>query len=221
MGEFRLPETMDIWLAENVFYLAAPLSRLGKLLAHFELYKTITNLPGAVVECGVFKGASLMRLASYRALCETTDSRLIVGFDAFGRFPNEGLSGAADRDFIEVFEANAGDGISIEGLEAALLAKNFTNVHLRAGHVGDTVPAYLKAFPALRIAFLHLDLDVYEPTRLCLELLADRVVPGGLIVFDDYGAVAGATRAAEEYVAVAGKRLEKLPLYSVPAFVRV
>jgi len=46
----------------------------------------------------------------------------------------------------------------------------------------------------------------------------DRVVPGGLIVFDDFGAVAGASEVAEQFAAGHGLALQKLPYYAVPAF---
>ena len=72
---------------ENGFYLTTPLSRIGKLLAHYELYKKIIDIPGEVVECGVFKGASLVRWASFRNLLETPWSRRIIGFDTFDTFP--------------------------------------------------------------------------------------------------------------------------------------
>lgn len=221
MTNFTLDETMDPWLAENVFYLRSPVSRLGKLLAHYEIYKMILGLPGAVVECGVFKGASLVRFATFRSLLETEDSRPIHGFDAFGAFPRDGISSEADQAFIERFQSAGGDGIAPAALQAALAAKKLGNVMLHAGLVGDTVPPFLASHPALKIALLHLDLDVYEPTRLCLDLLGERLVPGGLIVFDDYTSVEGATRAADEFAKANGVKLEKLPYYSVPAFIRV
>jgi hypothetical protein len=52
-------------------------------------------------------------------------------------------------------------------------------------------------------------------------MLAPRMVPGGLVLFDDYGLVAGATEVADAFAAARGLRLEKLPLYAVPAFIAV
>jgi hypothetical protein len=221
MMNFVLDDTMDPWVAENVFYLRSPVSRLGKLLAQYEIYKMILGVPGAVVECGVYKGASLVRFATFRSLLETEDSRPLHGFDAFGAFPRDGVSSEADQDFIERFQGAGGDGIAPQALEAALAAKRLGNVMLHPGPVGDTVAPFLAANPALKIALLNLDLDVYEPTRLCLDLLAPRMARGGMIVFDDYTAVEGATRAADEFCEAHGFKLEKLPYYSVPAFIRV
>ena len=68
--------------------------------------------------------------------------------------------------------------------------------------------------------FFDLDMDVKEPTDFALGLLYDRVVPGGIIVFDDYNAVAGETISVDEFVAKHKLKLEKLPFYNVPAYVR-
>ena len=208
------------WDYENGFYWFSSPARLNKLLAHYDLYKTITGLPGDIFELGVYKAASLVRLASFRNLLENDHSRRIVGFDAFGKFPIERLGTESDLTFIEEFEAAGGHGLTTEEVESILRSKNFRNVTLNAGNVFDTLPAYLAKHPATRIAFLHLDMDVKEPTEFALSLLYDRVVPGGLIVLDDYNAVAGETEAVDEFLAKKKLRIEKTSHYNVPAFIR-
>ena len=54
------------------------------------------------------------------------------------------------------------------------------------GDVSDTIPKYLKDNPGFRISYLYLDLDIDEPTYISLELFYDRIVRGGIIVFDEY-----------------------------------
>lgn len=207
--------------AENIFYLRAAPGRMAKLLAHYELYRQIAGLPGTIVELGVYKGASLMRFATFRALLEHEASRAIHGFDAFGAFPSEDIESAADRAFIAGFEQAGGEGISCALLQELLSDKGFGNVRLHPGDIFDTLPALLAAEPALRVALLHLDVDVYEPTAFAIEQLLPRMVPGGLILFDDYGFVDGATRAAETLARQLDRPLEKLPLYAAPAFIRM
>jgi hypothetical protein len=208
----------DAYEAENLFYLRSHPSRLAKLLAHYELYRAIGDLPGAVVELGVYKGASLVRFATFRSLLETPYSRPIIGFDAFGAFPRGGVAGEADQAFIDKFEAAGGEGIARPTLEALLAEKGFTDIELVEGDVFDTLPAFLGERPALKVALLHLDLDVYEPTVFALEQLLPRMVGGGLVAFDDYGLVEGATRAADEACARLGVAMEKFPHYRIPAF---
>ena len=212
-----------VWDYENGFYWFSDPTRLNKMLAHYELYQRITGLPGDVLELGVFKGLSLIRFAQFRALLETEASRSIIGFDAFGDFPVEGLSDPSDHKFIEKFETEAGKGLSKAEMAAILEAKRIGNVDLVEGNVFQTLPDYLARNPQLRISLLHLDMDVGEPTRFALEQLFERVVPGGLVVIDDYNVVAGATNAVDAFLktaggAAAGLSLQKLPNYRLPAF---
>ena len=84
---FKNLDKKKIWDSENIFYLKSDVTRISKLLYQYEIYKKILKLPGDVVECGVFKGASLVRLLTFRENLENTFSRKIIGFDAFGKFP--------------------------------------------------------------------------------------------------------------------------------------
>lgn len=209
---------IDAYEAENSFYLRSHPSRLAKLLAHYELYRKITHLPGAVVEMGVYKGASFMRFAGFREILENAHSRQLIGFDAFGSFPRDGITSAADQNFIEHFETAGGEGISRRDLEGLLDAKGFTNTELVEGNIFDTVPRFLAERPAAKIALLHLDLDVYEPTAFALDQLLPRMVRGGLVVFDDYGLVEGATRAADESCDRLDVTMNKLSNYVIPGY---
>lgn len=218
---YQINPALDLYEVENAFYLQSSPARLAKLLAHYELYRRIAHLPGEVIEAGVYKGASLMRFAAFRDLLETAQSRLIIGFDAFGAFPRAAVAGASDQSFIDNFEGAGGPGISREGLEAALNAKGHDNVALVEGDVFEQLPAYLEANPATRVALLHLDMDVYEPTAFAISQLKAHMVRGGLILFDDYGMVEGATRAADELARELGVTPQKLPHYQVPAFIEM
>ena len=211
----------DPYEAENSFYLLSHPGRVAKLLAHYELYKMVSHLPGAIIEAGVYKGASLMRFATFRETLETSHSRPIVGFDAFGSFPKEAVEGASDQAFIDRFEGAGGPGISKEQLAQLIAAKGFDNVQLIEGDIFHTLPRYLEDHPETRIALLHLDLDVYEPTAFVLDQLVPCMVPGGLIVIDDYDDVEGATRAVDAVCRQSEMPLAKLPHYRVPAFIKM
>ena len=210
------------WDYENGFYITSHPTRLAKMIAHYELYKSIINLPGCLIECGVLKGASLIRFATFREILESPYSRKIVGFDAFGHFPHQDNPG--DRSFAEEFERNAGPGISVEQLEEVFKHKSIGNYELIAGDIVKTVPQYLEKHPEIKIAFLHIDVDVYKPTITILEHLFDRVVKNGLIVLDDYGTVEGETRAVEEYLkyhhANSDLFLKKLPVSHIPVYIK-
>jgi hypothetical protein len=97
-------DTDQEWDYENGFYLTSHVTRLPKMLAHYELYTSIIDLPGHVVECGVFKAASFIRFATFREILESPHSRKLIGFDAFGKFPEQGRGGDLHR------RAREGDG---------------------------------------------------------------------------------------------------------------
>jgi hypothetical protein len=211
-------DTDKAWDYENGYYLTSPVTRLAKAVAHYELYKSIIGLPGHVVECGVFKGASLIRWATYREILESRDSRLIIGFDAFGKFPDQG--NIEDVRFALQWEQDCGEGISTDELTRVLLSKGITNYELIKGNINAEIPRYRSRNSALKIALLHLDVDVYSASQTVLEYLWPCVVPGGLLVMDDYGTIPGETRAVDEYFAGQDVEIRKLPISHVPAFIR-
>lgn len=201
-------ETKD-FMYENGFYLTSQPYRMGNILSHYELYKMITNIPGEVLELGVFKGGSLIQWATFRELLENENSRKIIGFDIFGRFPEDN-SVKSDQEFIRSWNENfEGEFISEEEIMKSLALKGIGNVELVKGDIRQALPAYLEKHGELKLSLLHIDTDVYEPCKTGLELLYDRVVKGGLIVFDDYGCVEGETRAVDEFFFGKGVELHK------------
>lgn len=208
------------WDYENGYFWFTHPSRINKFLAHYELYQMILNLPGDVFEMGVFKAGTMVRWATFRQLLENSYSRRIVGFDTFGKFPTQGIGLDVDLEKVEAFVAQAGDALSRSQVQQVFERKGFENIELQEGDVNDTLPHFVMNNPACRIALLHLDLNVKEPTEFVLEALYDRIVPGGLIVIDDYTSVVGATEAIDDLVADKGLRIEKLSFHSVPSFIR-
>lgn len=206
------------WDYENGFYLTSHITRIPKMLAHYELYKQIVNLPGHVVECGVFKGASFARFCTFREILESPYSRKIIGFDMFGKFPMP--EETDDAVFVEKFEQAAGEGISVNELTQWLNRKGINNFELIQGDILQTLDAYIAAHPELKIAMLHIDVDVYKPTAHILARLYDHMVPGGLMLFDDYATVVGETRAVDEFLSAKKLAIEKLPISHIPCFTR-
>jgi hypothetical protein len=183
---------------ENGFYLTSSTSRLGKIITHYEFYKMIKNLPGDIVEFGVFKGASLIKWASFRELFENTYSRKVIGFDIFGKFPETDFTD--DMHHRDTFMKDAGEmSISIDELEKVFKYKNLKNIELVKGDILKTAPKYINDNPQLKISLLHIDVDIYEPSKIILETMYDSVVEGGVIVLDDYGTFPGETKAVDDF----------------------
>ena len=184
---FQPPDPANSYDYENNFYLTCAPGRLGKALAHYELYRMALHRPGVIAECGVFKGASFCRFASLRALLESADARQLIGFDVFSTFPQTDYE--PDRARRESFISSAGaESISQDDLRRTLAHKGCDrNVELIAGDICETVPRFFKDHPETRVAFLNLDVDIYEPNVTVLEHFWPRLSRGGVLVLDDYG----------------------------------
>ena len=134
-------------------------------------------------------------------------------------FPEDGLTLKADNEFVSRFEGNGGHGLTLEETEDILRRKGYGNINFVKGDVFSTVPEFLEEHPSARISMLHLDMDVKEPTEFVMSALFDRLVPGGVIMIDDYIAVEGATSVVDEFGKRTGLPPRKLPYYSVPAYI--
>lgn len=215
----KLPVFSKSFEYENNFVLSCDSSRIGKMIAQYELYKIASELPGAIVECGVFKGNSLCKFAMFRDLFGSRTAKKIIGFDIFGKFPQTKFND--DKKSRKKFITEAGlEGISKKQLLRVLKYKNADLfVELVKGDITKTVPNYIKSHPALRISLLNIDVDIYEPAVTILEHLYPRVVPGGIILLDDYGVFAGETKAVEEYFASQGIEIKKFSYSMTPSYI--
>jgi hypothetical protein len=173
-------------------------------------------IPGDIVECGVWRGGSMM--AAARTLLRLGDTaRTLHLFDTFEGMPpptdidRTTADGALAADLLaaEAQDRETSVNWAVAGLD--LVRANLGSVGYPAdqiryvvGKVEDTIP---QAAPE-RIALLRLDTDWYESTRHELIHLYPRLVPGGLLIVDDYGHWGGARRAVDEYLDEA-----KIPLF--------
>ena len=197
IGKFDEEKSFDY---ENGFYLTSEPYRLGNILAHYELYKKILNLPGDVIELGVFKGSSIIQFSTFRELLENEKSRKIVGFDIFGKFP-QAKQLESDKQFVDCWnKQHMGEFLTKDDIYRSLEMKGVHNVELVEGDICETIDEYLARNLHTRISLLHVDTDIYEPAKVGLEKLFDRVVRGGIIIFDDYATIEGETIAVDEFL---------------------
>jgi hypothetical protein len=173
-----------------------------------------TGAPGAVVECGVWKGGSMMAAALTLMRLGATDRDLYL-FDTF-----QGMPPPTEEDVFSAYDgyspmrhwrrrrreggANSWHYVPAEEVRAAVLSTGYPEerVHLVEGRVEETLPG---AAPE-EIAVLRLDTDWYESTKHELVHLYPRLSPGGVLILDDYGHYEGARRAVDEYFEAAGER---------------
>ena len=216
--EIRGLSSDDIWDFENGFYWFSDRTRIAKLMAHLSIYEKIVELPGGIIEFGVYKSASLIRFLTFSNILEYDFSRKIIGFDAYGKFPQNLTNIDSDFDFITEFE-ESGPGLTVPEVTSILNRKGFENYDLVMGDVFETLPKWLIQNPYTRISLLHLDMDVYAPTKYVLDELWNRVVEGGIIVFDDYNTVEGETVAVDEFLKKHKIKLTKNHFYKIPSYV--
>ncbi len=163
------------------------------------------RIAGDIVECGVWRGGSMMAVA-LALLARGDATRALYLYDTF-----EGMTPPTDADRAHGGETAAdqlartarGDGVWCEaGLDDVRANVGSTGyprerVHFVKGPVEQTIPATMPG----PIALLRLDTDWYESTRHELQHLYPRLVPGGLLIIDDYGHWQGARQAVDEYFA--------------------
>lgn len=213
-----LPDFNKSFEYENNFYLSCDNSRLGKFIAHYELFKRSIDKQGAIVECGVFKGTSLVRFAGFRQLFDKNQERKIVAFDTFDDFPSTDFM--PDKILRDKLIVDAGSrSISISQLKEVLRSKKSeAGVELIAGDINQTVPEYVRIHPEFQISLLNIDVDIYEPTVTILKYLYPLVVSGGIVMLDDYGVFPGETKAVDEYFY--GKaNIKKLSYSKTPQYI--
>ncbi|MET8682478.1 TylF/MycF/NovP-related O-methyltransferase [Streptomyces sp. NPDC004647] len=174
-------------------------------------YVSKHRIPGAVVECGVWRGGSMQAVA--HTLISTGDTgRDLYLFDTF-----EGMPPPTDKDRRRDGES-AADLLSRRGKDHPIWAvatlddvqEGFApipypdeRVHYVQGRVEDTIPASAPD----EIAILRLDTDWYASTRHELEQLYPRLVSGGVLLLDDYGWWQGSREAVDEFLEKTGARL--------------
>lgn len=214
------------------FPVYTPTFHLGRFLAHYEVFRKILPVPGAIVELGVLCGASLMTWARLCQLfCPRDFRRTVFGFDTFSGFPVLGPEDGAPDDAAWDRREGGYDGSQgYPGLQRALAAleaeraSEAPRVRLIAGDVLETVPRFAAENPSLTLSLLHLDLDLYEPTLCALQHLGPRVARGGIVLIDDIESqeFPGAMRAVQEHFAARGvprPRLEHFPWHNTePAY---
>ena len=154
------------------------------------------EVPGCVVECGVWCGGMIAGMASVLG-----PDRNYFLLDSFRGLPAaKPIDGVAAREWqldtagpMYYDNCRAEPGHAIRAMQVA----GALRVTLVEGFFDETLPTFDPGEP---IAILRLDADWYDSTWLCLTHLYPRVAPGGLILVDDYHTWAGCTRAVHDYL---------------------
>ena len=224
----KMPDfsTQAMYDAETHFHLMMNEERLAKFVVHWEAMKIASQVPGAIVECGVFKGTSFVRFALMRQLLGGNFSAKLIAFDVFSdEFPDTRYEqDKAQRE--HWIETAGGSSISVQQLTDTLAGKNITNFEMIAGDVVQTAPQYAAKNQGLKISLLNVDIDFVEPTLTVLEQFYDRVSRGGVILLDNYAGEGtsgqsyhGDTYAVDKFFHDKKVKINTFPFAARPAYI--
>tara|TARA_X000000950_G_C13836126_1_gene628266 strand:+ start:438 stop:1250 length:813 start_codon:yes stop_codon:yes gene_type:complete len=187
-----------------------------KLLRHLNLYSYIEDIlrrevPGDFAECGCWNGNSLF--ATKHFIDKYKSMKSLHVFDSF-----EGLSEFQEKDYED-------NSIIVTNDQAEEKRKYFissysklikkTNEYSRIYINKGWIPDIFRTQNERKYCFVHIDVDLYEPTLECHKYFFERLSNGGIIVCDDYGYsdFPGAASAVDEFI-------ESLPNSSYSHFIK-
>jgi hypothetical protein len=177
----------------NSFILSKDRRVFNKLMSRALIYNEIKDIPGDIVECGVFKGTGMYTFLKLKNIFNPNSSKKVIGFDFFN---TEGLI------------SSIGDGQDKEAMDTLFKKRNFehkgsfkdefhnqllshgfltSDFELVEGDISITSQTFSQSNPGLKISLLYLDLDLEVPTYQTLNNLWNNVTKGGIVVFDEYG----------------------------------
>ena len=184
----KLRGQLELWSNEKDFHSIIQEIAGHSLVDHarcfrlFQLAKYARSKEGDLSEVGVYKGGTAKLIA------KTCSNKTIHLFDTFSGLPQEDPN-------IDVHHRGDFSDINLEGVQAFL--KDCTNVVYHPGFFPDTAKGMTGNF-----CLVHVDVDLYQSVKDCLEFFYDKMLPGGVMVFDDYEWVdcPGVKKALDEFL---------------------
>lgn len=190
-GEFEIVNTPQSTYDDfNNFIFSSEIRVFAKLSARMSLYNKIKNIPGDIVECGVYKGSGLMTWLKLKKTFSPNFLRKIIGFDMFDQ--EKLLQTLTDDDKLKMeilFENRHFKYSNYKSvLHDKILNSGFTDAdfELIEGDVSFTSQDFVDRRPGFKIALLYLDMDIEQPTYDALNNFWDRISNGGMVVLDEY-----------------------------------
>lgn len=189
--------------------------RLQKILARYELFRYTIELPGDVVECGVFKGSGVFTWVKLIQIFKPASLTRVIGFDFFEAERKARFRHPEDK---EGFDWHAEGWANRDDLKAICAGWGFDRLELIAGDVAKTTKVWAETQLGSRISLLYIDVDNYEATRAILRNLYPLLVPGGIVAFDEYALPGfGEADAVDEYFSSSSIKLQSFPWARTPS----
>jgi hypothetical protein len=181
----------DVYDSFNKFIFSDDTKLLGKLLYRYKYFSQVMHLPGDIVEVGVFKGSGMATFSKFVDIFCPNSNKKIIGFDIFTDLEKEKIlnkDGTFDKDKMNVVYSKVDESeLSIDSVYSRLdNMKIHKKYMLVMGDVEDTLPVFIDENPGFRASLIYIDVDLERATYNTLKYLWNRLLPGGMIVFDEY-----------------------------------
>ncbi len=198
------PNIADIIRSVIPYTMTSP-ERIWALIKAVQ-YILHNNIPGSIVECGVWKGGSMMAVA--KTLNLNQSERDLFLYDTYQGMPIPGEFDVSknNTNAMDIFQKNKINdnssnwiNLSLEECKQNMYSTQYnkSKIHFVKGKVEDTLPLEAPE----DISLLRLDTDFYKSTKHELTHLFPRLARGGILLIDDYGHWKGSKKAVDEYIA--------------------
>ena len=178
----------SVYDAYNTLIFSGDSRVFNKMAKKIELYSEVKNLPGDILEFGVFKGAGIGIFLNLKRLYEPNSLMKVIGFDFFNPTAlADTLDGLNKSMMGAVLNRVDMNELSVESVKARLSNFNIDDFTLIMGNAVINSKEYNTNNPGARIKILYMDIDLGEPTYNIIKTLWNKVVKGGIVVFDEYG----------------------------------
>jgi hypothetical protein len=180
-------ETQLFYDSYNEFIFAKDIKVLQKLLFKHQVLMQTRDVPGEILELGVFKGSGMVGWLKVLKILGI-NNKSVLGFDIFDQDSLVKNMDGPDSELMKSLFTERkfnSQNYDIE-LGKILTLIGFSNFSIIKGNVFDTLSNFLEHNPGFRTSVINFDLDTDEPTYHCIDLLWDRLVPGGVMIFDEY-----------------------------------
>jgi hypothetical protein len=180
----RISEThgpRELWSIADHWPLYCGIANLGRFMAISDLLRETLDVPGHVAEFGSWRGANLLLMTKLLRIYDPHGSKRVHCFDSF-----EGLETFTSEDGAANEQKGEYAGSFDELIELIELYGLQDDIAIHKGQIQATLPEFIADTPGVMMSFVYCDTDLFEPTRMILHNLHDRLVPGGLFVLDQW-----------------------------------
>jgi hypothetical protein len=229
---FKLMQESPIPNEQLLEHLSLYMNRqtLSQMLFMHEMYQHILSVHGVVMDFGSRWGRNMAMFQSFRGIYEPFNhNRKIIGFDTFEGFPSvdkkrDGKSDLVSKGVFKVtekYEQYLEKVLTYHENESPI--SHLKKFEIVKGDVIETLPAYLERHPETIVAMAYFDLDLYQPTKKCLQVLKKHITRGAVLGFDElnYDQFPGETQAFREELGLDKQKVRRSSFSATSSYIVV